>query len=60
MVDVNIKLSTEPVFRYFEEISKIPRCSGNEKAISDYLVAFAKLKNLKVEQDDAKNVLIKD
>jgi dipeptidase D len=59
MVDINIKLSTEPVFRYFEEISKIPRCSGNEKAISDYLVAFAKSKNLEVEQDDAQNVLIK-
>ena len=59
MVDINIKLSTEPVFRYFEEISKIPRCSGNEKAISDYLVAFAKSKNLEVEQDDAQNILIK-
>jgi len=59
MVDINIKLSTEPVFRYFEEISKIPRGSGNEKAISDYLVAFAKSKNLEVAQDNAQNVLIK-
>ncbi len=30
------------VFKYFSEISKIPRCSGNEKAISDYLVSEAK------------------
>jgi len=59
MVDINIKLSTEPVFRYFEEISMIPRCSGNEKAISDYLVDFAKSKKLEVEQDDAQNILIK-
>ena len=59
MIDVNVKVSTKPVFRYFEEISKIPRCSGNEKAISDYLVAFAKSKNLEVEQDDAQNILIK-
>lgn len=59
MVDINIKLSTEPIFRYFEEISKIPRCSGKEKAISDYLVAFAKSKNLEVLQDNAQNVLIK-
>jgi len=59
MIDLNIKLSTKPVFIYFEEISKIPRCSGNEKAISDYLVAFAKSKNLEVVQDDARNVLIK-
>lgn len=59
MIDLNIKLSTEPVFIYFEKISKIPRCSGNEKAISDYLVAFAKSKNLEVVQDDERNVLIK-
>jgi len=59
MIDVNVKVSTKPVFRYFEEISKIPRCSGNEKAISDYLVVFAKSKNLEVEQDDARNILIK-
>jgi len=59
MIGVNVKLSTKPVFRHFEEISKIPRGSGNEKAISDYLVAFAKSKNLEVEQDDAQNVLIK-
>lgn len=47
------------VFYYFEEISQIPRGSGNEKAISDYLVSFAKGKNLKVIQDDALNVIIK-
>lgn len=47
------------VFHYFEEISKIPRGSGNEKAISDYLVNFAKEKNLEVIQDEALNVIIK-
>jgi dipeptidase D len=51
-------LPKSPVFRYFEEIAKIPRCSGHEKAISDYLVNFAKSKNLKVERDNALNVLI--
>ncbi|GAG97577.1 unnamed protein product [marine sediment metagenome] len=60
MIDINIKLSTESVFRYFEEISKIPRCSGNEKAISDYIVAFAKAKNLEAAKDNAQNVLIKE
>ncbi len=30
-------LSPERVFYYFEEISKIPRCSCDEKGISDYL-----------------------
>lgn len=47
------------VFHYFEEISQIPRGSGDEKAISDYLVKFAKEKNLEVIQDDALNVIIK-
>jgi len=59
MNNINGNLPEKPFFRYFEEISKIPRCSGNEKAVSDYLVNFANSKNLKVEQDDALNVLIK-
>ncbi|MGL5352133.1 MAG: aminoacyl-histidine dipeptidase [Clostridium sp.] len=47
------------VFSYFEEISQIPRGSGNEKAISDYLVKFAKDLNLEVIQDEVLNVIIK-
>ncbi|KLO23681.1 aminoacyl-histidine dipeptidase [Marinitoga sp. 1155] len=52
-------LKPEKVFYYFEEISKIPRCSGNERAISDYLVNFAKEKNLEYIQDKALNVIIR-
>ncbi len=47
------------VLYYFEEINKIPRGSGNEKAVSDYLVAFANERKLWVHQDDANNVIIK-
>ena len=47
------------LFHYFEEISAIPRESGNEKQISDYLVAFAKDRGLWVYQDDVHNVIIK-
>lgn len=47
------------VFKYFEEISQIPRGSGNEKAISDYLVKFGKDLGLEVIQDSALNVIIK-
>jgi len=47
------------VFKFFEEISQIPRGSGNEKQISDYLVNFAKERNLEVIQDEALNVIIK-
>lgn len=58
---MNILQNLEPkrVFQYFEEISQIPRGSGNEKAISDYLVSVAKKLNLEVHQDEALNVIIK-
>ncbi len=54
-----INIEPNRVFYYFEEINKIPRCSGNEKKISDYLVNFAKNHNLEVVQDDSMNVIIK-
>ncbi|MGL6107767.1 aminoacyl-histidine dipeptidase [Romboutsia sp.] len=46
-------------FKYFKVISDIPRESGNEKEISDYLVNFAKERNLEVIQDKYLNVIIK-
>jgi dipeptidase D len=52
-------LDPKPVFRFFEELSKIPRCSGDEKRASDYLVTFAKERDLEVVQDKALNVIIK-
>ena len=36
------------VFQYFKEMNQIPRGSGNEKAISDWLVKFAKDHSLEV------------
>ena len=49
----------EKLFHFFEEISAIPRGSGNEKGISDFLVKFAEDRGLWVYQDDAYNVIIK-
>ncbi len=49
----------EKVLEYFEKLSTIPRGSGNEKAVSDYLVSFAKERGLYVRQDEANNVVIK-
>lgn len=43
---------------YFEEISNIPRGSGNTKQISDYCVNFAKEHNLKYIQDDLNDIII--
>ena len=52
-------LQPERVFFYFEELTRIPRCSGEEKKVSDYLVNFAKKHNLDVIQDEALNIIIK-
>ena len=43
---------------YFNEIAKIPHGSRNEKAISDYIVNFAKEHGLSYKQDDTYNVII--
>lgn len=51
-------LQTEKCFYYFEEISRIPRSSFKEEAVSNYLVDFAKKRGLKVVQDEAWNVMI--
>ena len=52
-------LDPREVFHYFEELAQLPRCSGNEKQASDYLVSFAKQRKLEVFQDKALNVIIK-
>ena len=47
------------LFHFFEEGSAIPRGSGSEKGISDFLVAFAKERGLDVYQDEVYNVIIR-
>ena len=51
-------LEPRQVFHFFREICAIPHGSGNTKAISDYLVAFAKERSLSCIQDKLNNVLI--
>lgn len=51
-------LKPESVFHFFEEISRIPHGSGNEKQISDYLKKFAQDRGLKCIQDELYNVII--
>jgi len=52
-------LKPTKVFSFFEDMTKIPHGSGNEKAISDFLVNFAKKRSLEVIQDSELNVIIK-
>ncbi|NEZ46574.1 aminoacyl-histidine dipeptidase [Clostridium niameyense] len=53
------ELMNNKIFKYFKEISSIPRGSGNEKGISDYIFNFAKQRNLNVIQDKYLNIIIK-
>ncbi len=56
---MNEIIEANKVMSFFAEIEKIPRGSGNEQAVSDYLVAFAKARGLSVTQDEALNVIIR-
>lgn len=47
------------LFRYFEEISAIPRGSYNEKAIAEYIESFAKARGLYCVRDKVDNVFVR-
>jgi len=47
-----------PIMRFFEEISAIPRGSGNEEGISRYLAGFAERRGLRYVRDALNNVII--
>ena len=50
--------STEKIMAVFSEICKIPRPSGHEEKMKQYLVDFATSHNLAYKTDDTGNVLI--
>ena len=51
-------LEPKAVFKFFEEISSIPRGSGNETAVVDYIAAVADRYSLKYRRDDFDNIII--
>jgi dipeptidase D len=58
MTSVLGHLEPKSVWKYFEEICKIPRPSKKEEKIIAYLVDFAKAQKLEYKTDDLNNVLI--
>ncbi len=52
-------LEPKYVFRYFEDICRIPHGSGDTKAISDYCVHIARQSGLDYVQDELDNVIIR-
>ncbi len=51
-------LQPQGVFQHFEALTRIPRESGKEGQVADYLVAFAKDHGLDVIREDSGNVVI--
>jgi dipeptidase D len=58
LTSFNLSVNEANVFKYFEEISKIPRGSGDMIKIADYCEEFAKNLNLKYVRDQYNNVVI--
>ena len=52
------ELLNHEVFRLFEQISAIPRESGNEKAISNWIKSWCEERCLPVNQDDIFNLIV--
>lgn len=50
---------TKDTLHWFEEISKIPRCSKNEGAIRDWLIGWAREHSLTTKVDNTGNVVIR-
>ena len=51
-------LEPKSVFRYFEELTRIPHGSGNTAAASDWAVNFAKERGLRYRRDEMGNVVV--
>jgi dipeptidase D len=51
-------LEPKLVWKHFDEIRKIPRCSKHEEKIRDYIVNFAKQQGLQTKVDSVGNVVI--
>ncbi len=53
------KKETKKIIQYLRDINDIPRASGDEQAISDYLMGFAKERGLECWQDEKGNFYAK-
>jgi dipeptidase D len=47
------------VFHYFEDLTRIPRCSGKEEKVVAYLIDYATKHGFEWHKDDKLNVIIK-
>lgn len=54
-----LNLSPKSVWKYFHELTKIPRPTGQMEAVTKYVIDFGASLNLETKQDKVGNVLIK-
>jgi len=52
-------LQPREIFQYFETLASIPRGSGNERQVADWIVAFARDLGLEASRDELNCVLVK-
>jgi dipeptidase D len=52
-------LEPKYLWKHFDKIRSIPHCSGHEEKLGEYLIAYAKAKELEVAKDASGNVLIR-
>ncbi len=52
-------LEPKIVWKYFEEICKIPRCSKHEEKIAEYIMEVAKKNGLECYKDEVGNVVVR-
>lgn len=58
MGDIFESLKPERLWKHFAEILAVPRCSGKEKAMGDYIVSVAKAAGLASKKDEVGNVCV--
>ena len=59
MIDTSNYPALHGFAAYFDEISRVPRVSGNTADIAEYLTSFAEAHGLEYYRDGADNVIIK-
>jgi dipeptidase D len=59
MIDINQLSKPKEFWKYFQKISEIPRCSGNEDQIRAYIKKEAEKFDFKTLIDEAGNLLVK-
>ena len=52
-------LEPKLVWQHFYEISQIPRGSGNEDAVGEYIISVAQKNNLQYKKDDLGNIIVR-